>query len=423
MARGQFSIANFQLSIVNFLTIFLFLCAPALSAQEWTRFRGPNSSGLGSANLPVRWTEKDFAWKVPLPGRGHSAPVLWGRRIFVTSGDDKTGLRHLVCLDAREGKQLWQKDFPGPVSGKHQDNSFASATPAVDERRVYVSWANAREYLVIALDHDGKQKWRVDLGPFRSGHGFGASPIVHEDLLIVPNDQDGDSSAIALDCATGKPRWKLPRKSKSSFATPCIYKPQGKPAEVIFCSYEHGLTAVDPASGKINWESDIFAKGHMETTIASPIVAGDFILGTCGWLGVNYETVAVRPYSGAAKKTDTVYRMEKVAPLVPTPLVKDDLLFLWNDRGVVTCASVKTGAIFWKERVPGSYYGSPVCAAGKLYCMSREGDVVVLAAARKFQHLARNPLGEGSHSTPAIAGGTMYLRTFSHLIALGKSER
>src|SRR6516162_10149914 len=110
MARGQFSIANFQLSIVNFLTIFLFLCAPALSAQEWTRFRGPNSSGLGSANLPVRWTEKDFAWKVPLPGRGHSAPVLWGRRIFVTSGDDKTGLRHLVCLDAKGGKQLWKKD-------------------------------------------------------------------------------------------------------------------------------------------------------------------------------------------------------------------------------------------------------------------------------------------------------------------------
>ncbi|HMF18715.1 MAG TPA: PQQ-binding-like beta-propeller repeat protein [Gemmataceae bacterium] len=403
------------------MTTFLLLsCTAASSAQEWTRFRGPNGSGISSANLPVRWTEKDFNWKVKLPGRGHSAPVLWGQRIFVTSGDDKTGLRILLCLDARDGKQLWRKDFPGPLSGKHEDNSFASATPAVDDRHVYVSWANAREYLVIALDHAGKEIWRVDLGPFRSGHGFGASPIVYEDLVIVANDQDGDSSVLALQRTTGDVRWKVPRKSKSSFATPCVFKPNGKPAEVIFCCYEHGLTAIDPATGKITWERDVFAKGHIESTIASPIVSGDFVLGTCGWLGVNYETVAVRPYSPNPKKSDTVYRMEKIAPLVPTPLVKDDLLFLWNDRGVVTCANLKTGEVFWKERVPGSYYGSPVCAGDKLYCMSREGEVVVLAAARKFRLLGRNLLGEGSHSTPAIVGRTMYLRTFSHLISIGQ---
>ena len=398
----------------------LLLFPPWSTAQEWTRFRGPNGSGLSSANLPVRWTGEDLNWKVKLPGRGHSSPVLWGQRIFVTSGDDKTGLRILLCLDAKDGKQLWRKDFPGPLSGKHQDNSFASATPAVDDCHVYVSWANIKEYLVIALDHAGKQIWRVDLGPFRSGHGFGASPIVHEDLVIVPNDQDGDSFVAALERTTGEVRWKVPRKSKSSFATPCVFKPRDKPAEVIFCCYEHGLSAIDPANGKINWEHDIFAKGHMETTIASPIVAGDFVLGTCGWLGVNYETVAVCPYSPHPKKTDTVYRLEKVAPLVPTPLVKDDMLFLWNDRGVVTCASLKTGEVFWKERVPGSYYGSPVCAGGKLYCMSREGEVVVLAAAKKFQLLARNPLGEGSHSTPAIVRRTMYLRTSGHLISVGK---
>jgi outer membrane protein assembly factor BamB len=403
--------------------VILFLFPAGLPGQEWTRFRGPNGSGVSSSILPVRWSEKEFNWKTKLPGRGHSSPVLWGKRIFVTSGDDKTGLRYLSCLDAQDGKKLWQRDFPGPVTGKHQDNSFASATPAVDDRHVYVSWANAKEYLVIALDHAGTERWRVDLGPFRSGHGFGASPIVYRDLVILANDQDGESSLVALESASGKVRWKLPRKSKSSYATPCVYLPKGKPAELIFCSYEHGLTAVDPASGKINWERDIFAKGHVESTIASPIVAGDFVLGTCGWLGIHYETVAVQPYAAGLKKTAAVYRMEKVAPLVPTPLVKDDLLFLWNDRGVVTCANVKTGKIFWKERVPGSYYGSPVCAGGKLYCMSREGEVVVLAAAKTFQLLARNPLGEGSHSTPAIAGGTMYLRTFGHLISIGKSRK
>jgi outer membrane protein assembly factor BamB len=392
------------------------------AGQEWPRFRGPNGSGIGIATtMPLRWTQRDYHWKVALPGVGHSSPVVWGQNIFVTSAEEDTGKRLLLCLRARDGERLWTREFAGERHGKHQDNSFASATPAVDESRVYVSWGGPKEYLVVALDHEGKELWRTDVGSYRSGHGFGPSPIVHDDLLVVPNDQDGTSALLGLDCATGKVRWKVPRKSKSSYATPCVYQPAGRPAELIFTSYEHGITSIDPKTGAVNWEADVFDKRHAETPIGSPIVAGDLLLGTCGWLGVRQEVVAVRPrYDGPKASATEVYRIDRTAPLCTTPVVQGDLLFLWSDGGMVTCADVRTGEVHWRERVGGSYYSSPVCVGDRLCGVSREGDVVLLAAAKRFQLLARNSLGEATHSTPAVAGGRVYFRTFSHLICLGE---
>jgi outer membrane protein assembly factor BamB len=400
---------------------FLLIVAACARGQEWTRFRGPNGSGVSTATtVPARWTEKDVNWKVRLPGVGHSSPVLWGERIFLTSGEEDSGKRIVLCLHVQDGRRLWLREFAGERHGKHQDNSFASATPAVDEGRVYVSWGNPREHLVVALDHDGREVWRTDLGSFRSGHGFGASPIVHEDVLIVPGDQDGPSTLFGLDRATGKVVWKVPRRSKASYTTPCVYHPAGRQAEVVFTSYEHGITAIDPKTGRVLWERDVFDKRHIETAIGSPVAAGELVLGTCGWMGVRQEVVAVRGPSGEEKeKTSEVYRIDRAAPLCTTPLVRGDLLFLWGDGGIVACADARTGVLHWRERVPGSYYSSPVCVGDRLYGVSREGEVVVLAAAKRFELLARNPIGEGSHSTPAVAGGRMYLRTFSHLISVG----
>jgi outer membrane protein assembly factor BamB len=394
--------------------------AGTAAGQEWPRFRGPNGSGVSAATtVPLRWTEKDFNWKVDLPGVGHSSPVLWGDHIFLTSGDEASGKRMILCLRADDGQQLWTREFPGTKSAKHADNSFASATPVVDDRRVYACWADLKEFLVVALDHDGKEAWRADLGPFKAGHGFGASPIVHDDLLVVPGDQDGDSALFGLDRDTGKVRWKVARHSKATYTTPCVYQPQGRPAELIFSNYEHGITSIDPKSGRTNWELDVFTKDHIETGIGSPLTAGDLVLGTCGWLGVRQELVAVRPGDGADARPKEVYRIDRGVPLCTTPLVKGDLLFLWSDAGTVSCANVTTGAVYWRERVAGSYYGSPVWVDGHLYGVTRDGEVVVLAAAKRFELVARNPLGEGSHGTPAVAGGRMFLRTFSHLVSIG----
>jgi outer membrane protein assembly factor BamB len=393
-------------------------------SQEWTRFRGPNGSGLSDATtIPVRWTEKDYNWKVELPAAGHSSPVLWGERLFVTCAEEQTGKGMLLCLRADSGERLWVREFGVQKHGKHQDNSFASATPTVDEQRVYVCWGGPKEYLVVALDHAGNEVWRTDLGSFSSGHGFGPSPIVHDGLLIVPCDQDGGNSALfALDGTSGKVAWKVPRRSKATYTTPCVYLPKDRPAELIFTNYEHGVTSIDAKTGKPNWELDVFNKAHIETGIGSPVVADDLVYATCGWLGVRQEVVAVRPPADGEKQPREVYRLDRSAPLCTTPLVKGDLLFLWSDGGIVTCANRATGEIHWRERVPGSYYGSPVSVGEYLYGPSREGEVVVLAASSKFELVSSNPLPEGTHSSPAVANGRMYLRTFSHLVSIGNHK-
>lgn len=399
--------------------VLLLLAAP-LVAQDWPRFRGPNGSGVSSSTAV--WTESDRLWKVKLPGKGHSSPVVWRKRIFVTSGDVQTAERTLVCLDAIDGRTHWTRSFPAAKHRHHEDNSGASGTPTVDERHVYVPWASPKDYLVVALDHAGNEKWRVDLGPFQSGHGFGVSLIVHDGLVIVPNEQEGKSSVVALDRDAGKTRWQLPRRSKTTYSTPCLWQPQGRLAEVILGNYEHGVTSVDPKTGTVNWEFDVFDKGHMETSIASPFVSGDLIFGCSGWLGVKKEVIAVRP-PGEKSKPEIAFKLTRSAPLVPTPLVKDGLLYMWDDEGIVTCADAVTGKVLWQERVEGNYYASPIAAGDRVYNVSRRGELIALAAGKEFRELARFDLGEGSFSTPAIVGDMLYVRTFTHLLAFGPKTK
>jgi outer membrane protein assembly factor BamB len=244
--------------------------------------------------------------------------------------------------------------------------------------------------------------------------------MLHEGLLIVPNEQQKDSSLVALDCTTGQTRWRVPRESKVAYSTPCLYRRPGRPAELIFTNWEYGITGHDPASGKMLWQCDVFDKSHIETSIGSPVIAGDLVIGMSGWLGHGEQVVAVKVDQGdGAAEAREVYRLDRSAPLCTTPLVKDDLLLLWSDEGIVTCADAQTGNVHWRSRVGGTYYSSPVAVGDCVYNVSADGEVLVLAADREFRELARNALGEPSHSTPAVAGGVMYLRTFTQLFALG----
>jgi outer membrane protein assembly factor BamB len=400
------------------LAVVLCVLAPgaASRAQEWPRFRGPNGSGVSETILPTTWTHRDYRWQIKLPGPGHSSPVVWGERVFVTSADT-AGKLHVLCLDAATGATVWTRPFAaGPPRG-HKDNNLASSTPAVDGQRVYVAWANAKGATLTALTLDGKDIWQRDLGPYRAGHGFASSPIVHEGRVFLACEQDGNDCITAVDAATGKDSWRTLRKSRNTYASPCVFQSPSRAAELIAVSYEDGITSIDPATGRYNWSTDPFDKRHIESAIASPIVVGELILGSAGWLSERYESIAVRP-GNAPHKVDTAFKLDRDVPLVPTPVAKDGLVFLWSDRGIASCYSATTGERYWRERVEGSFYASPVIAGKYLYCPSREGDMIVLAADRKFEHVASVPLGEGTHSTPAIAGGRMFLRTATELRCL-----
>jgi outer membrane protein assembly factor BamB len=239
------------------LGLFYGLAFGAL-AQEWTRFRGPNGTGISHARgIPATITDSDVNWKAALPGTGHSSPVLWGNRIFLTTTGDKSGGVSVVCLDATEGKILWRHNFPLQPFPRHEFNSYASSTPCVDADRVYVLWNEPDHYMLAALDHKGEPQWQRDFGPFVSQHGCGISPISYGNLVILGNEQDdpkfvkestrsGKSFVVAVDAKTGKTTWQIPRNSAVvSYATPCVYEPANagpgqKDPSLIFHSQAHG---------------------------------------------------------------------------------------------------------------------------------------------------------------------------------------
>jgi outer membrane protein assembly factor BamB len=241
-------------------------------------------------------------------------------------------------------------------------------------------------------------------------------------MVILGNDQDGpgkdtpdangDSFLVALDCADGRERWRTKRGSAVvSYSTPCVYYNRAGKPELIFNSQAHGISSISPQTGKVNWELGVFDK----RSVSSPIVAAGLIFGTTGSGGGGSYVAAVKP----GVKPTLAYKLAEKAPYVPTLVAKDKLLFLWSDKGIVSCVDAPTGNTHWIERVGGNFSGSPVIIGQYVYCIAEDGTVVVLAASPKFNLVAQNSLGEGSHSTPAVAGGHLYLRTYSHLISLG----
>jgi outer membrane protein assembly factor BamB len=285
---------------------------------------------------------------------------------------------------------------------------------------VYVAWSTPEEYTFMALDHSGNLVWRRNLGPFDSQHSCGTSPIVYEDMVILNNDQDGPSYLIAVDRKTGETVWQKEREiAVVAYSTPCLYEPEGKPAELIFNSQAHGITSVDPRTGKTNWE----AKGVLDKrSVSSSVISSGLAIATCGSGGGGNYVVAVRPGtvdpSGQPKE---VWRYTKggAAPYVPTVLAKGKHLFLWSDQGIVSCLDGATGEQIWQKRVGGNYSGSPICVNDKLYCMSDEGECVVVSATENYELFGKMPLGEFSRSTPSAAHGRLYLRTYSHVISIG----
>lgn len=408
----------------------------AVHGQEWTRFRGPNGTGhaTGGEEIPTRWTADDYDWSVDLPGEGHSQPVLWGARLFVTCARDAGQKRAVLCLDAQGGSSLWSREYPFETHPKHLRSSYASSTPTVDADRVYVLFADPKTILLLALTHEGQQAWRRDLGTFVSQHGNGASPVIVGDLVVVPGEGDEKSFVAAVDRKTGEVRWRIERDSDVvAYGTPCLRAGAGGRPELVFTSKAHGVWSLDPETGKVAWQlPGVFDK----RTVSSPLLAGDLVLGTCGSGGGGNYLVAVRPPAASAaggpgagvaggdaakahKEPELAYKLTKSIPYVPTSIVKDGVAYLWGDKGILSGVVAATGEVLWQRRVDAAFSGSPVLIGDRMFCMSEGGEVIVARASREFEELARNPLGEGSHSTPAVAGGRLYLRTFTKLRAIG----
>jgi outer membrane protein assembly factor BamB len=403
-----------------FAAVLWLLAAGALWAENWDRFRGPNGAGQSDAEgIPTTWSESNILWRQSLPGMGHGSPVVWGHRLFLMSADPATGAQIVQAFDSVSGTPLWERRYDAPTYSMHQFNSFASSTPALDSQHVYIMWLANGRITLAALTHDGDEVWQRDVGTFSEKHGFGKSPIVVGDVVCVANDNEGTSSVVAFDSASGNVRWQLPRTSpvQTAFATPCLFDPSAAQKVLLTVSTATGLAAIDAATGKLLWEG--LADAVPLRCVSSPIVAQGLVFISSGVGGNGKFFVAARP-GRRGSGPEEVYRLQQNVPNVPTPVVFGDLLFLWHDRGTVSCHEVATGQQHWRERVGGDYHSSPLAIGERIFCASKQGEMIVLAADRQFKVLARNPLGEPCHATPAIAHNRMYVRTETALLCVGE---
>lgn len=396
--------------------------APALAddlPQPWSRWRGADGAGDGGARrFPVEWSVADAAWTAVLPGRGHASPVVRDGRIYTASADEDAGKRFVSCHALADGAAVWTREIPGPIDRHHVQNSSASGSVAVGEAGVYWMWAAGDGLRVEAFTLAGEPKWHVDLGPYRAEHGFAGSAAVCGDLVIVSNDQEGESFVVALDAATGRERWRLPRESgKAGYATPLVIPGAAGP-QIVLTSHAHGVTGVDAATGRVLWERRCLPK----RAVSSPILAGPLVIGTSGDGGGDTTLVAVRvPVANpaAAAEPELVFRLDRsVAPYVPTPLAVGQRLYLWGDRGVVSCVDAATGEVRWRGRVGGTFSASPIAVGGTIRNVSADGELVTLAAGDAFEVLGRAALGEECRATPSVVGGRMVIRTVGRLIAV-----
>ena len=349
------------------------------AAQEWTRFRGLNGSGIAEApNLPATFTEKDYNWNIELPGTGHSCPVIWGEKIFVTCADRETGARRLVCISAKTGEVAWKKDIPSHAYQQHKDNDYASSTPAVDEKHVYVAFSTPEEFSLVAFDHTGNSVWKIGLGRFTSKHGSGISPVVAEDMVLMGVDQEGPKGAIfGINRNTGKKIWETPREagtvSGMSASTPVLLKNSDGAELAVFCSRYEGIAGLDPKTGKIVWQ---MRDAFKYRTVGSPVAMGNSVLGFSGEGTKGHEFLIVHPDGSKAKLN---WELKEGSPYVPTPLFLDNRLYVLTDVGNISCYDSSTGKVIWSDRIGTAFYSSLVCTGNKIFAVSKKGDVTCFA--------------------------------------------
>jgi outer membrane protein assembly factor BamB len=407
------------------LLLFALLLLPTAdlsAADQWPRFRGSNGDGQSDAvGIPTEWHDSDYLWKKSLPGIGRSSPVIWNNRLIVTSADPDSAEQIILAFDASSGAQLWEKRIAASPYHKHALNSYATSTPAADAKRIYISWLDGENVTLAAFTQQGEEVWRRQVGSLAEQHGFGTSPVVIGDVVCIDNDTEDAAHSVVtgLNTATGEVLWRVPRGAgKTVFATPCVWQSGSGTRFLITSSMGSGLTAFEPSTGKIAWQ--VLENDLPDRCVSSPLVAGDLVLVSCGSGNNGLRLVAMRPGKDGEAPQEA-YRLDSGVPNIPTPVIAGDLLFLWHDRGTVTCVDLATGEEHWRQRVGGRFHSSPIRIGDRIYCVSLDGDVVVLAASKEYKLLARNKLEEPVQATPAVADNRIYFRTDSSLICLGQA--
>jgi len=388
-------------------------------AEEWPQWRGPRGDGTsGESHLPIHWSDtQNVRWKTAIPGKGHSSPVVWGDRVFLTTCIEDQQKRMLLCLDRTDGTVRWQREvLRAPLEQKHDLNSYASATPATDGKFVWVAFFDQPRIELVCYDLDGHEVWRRSPGEFHSMHGFCSSPVLYKDLVILNCDQDAPACIVAYDKYSGSERWRADRPNRTrSYCTPIIKRLAGR--EQLVLSGSRCVAGYDPDRGEQLWVVD----GPTDQFVASLVTTDDVVFVTGGF--PTLHLMAIDPDgSGNVTRSKVLWHEQKMASYVPSPIASGHWFFVVSDGGIASCWEARTGKLMWKHRLGAHHSASPVSADGNLYFTADNGDTYVLKAAPEFRLLSQNPLGEDCRASPAVSQGQLFIRTLRHVYCIGDSK-
>jgi outer membrane protein assembly factor BamB len=391
---------------------------PAARAQDWPAFRGPTGQGHSTERgLPLEWSEStNVIWKVPVPGRGWSSPVVADGRVWLTTAaPDRTGSLRLLAYDVGTGREVLDSEVfrVDQTASPNPKNSLASPTPVIDvgDGRVYVHFGADG---TAALTTDGELLWSRQF-PHVTQHGNGGSPVLYRDRLILSVDGYDTAYVVALDAATGDERWRTVRRNPISqaYSTPLIIR-VGE-GDQLFSIGAFRATAYDPDSGAEIWE---VSYGDGFSNVPAPVFGHGMVYVATGFQVPS--VIAVRADGrGDVTGTHTAWTLRRGAPLTPSPLLVGDELYIVSDLGIATCLDARTGATHWRERLGGNFSASPVFADGRIYFQSEEGVTTVLAPGTAYRELATNRLDGATLASMAVASGSLFIRTHDHLYRLG----
>lgn len=437
-------------------TIYLLVLAAVATDANWPQFRGPSASGVGGGEPPIEWnveSGKNIRWKTEIPNLGHSSPVVWGDRIFITSAVPATGESKLkvglygditpvkgepaqsfnvYCLDRKSGRILWERVAASgpPKIMRHPKSTHANPTPATDGKRLVVLFGSEG---LLTYDLNGKLLWKKDFGVLDAGFymvhaaqwGFASSPVIHGHMVIIQADVQKDSFLAAPDIKTGKELWRTPRHDVPTFGSPSVapYTAGGaKGWQVVVNGWKH-IGGYDLKTGKELWS----LKGVGDIPVPTPVFADGLVVITNAH-GRGRPIYAIRT-DAAGDITDNKSAIAWTEPrggnYMQTPLLDDGLACFCFDSGVLSVYKMATGERQYQQRLGGGTSGftsSPVAAGGHLYITNEEGHSYVLALGAEYKLLAENEIGETVMATPAIAGGVLYMRGGKHLFAIGDKQ-
>lgn len=395
------------------------------AANYWPHWRGPSIQGLVKGDgYPDRWSEaENIRWKVPVPGRGHSSPIIWGDQIFLTTATDDGQRRSVLSFRRADGQLLWETKAPeAPAERLYHKNSYASSSATTDGERVYAYFGNSG---MMAVDFDGNLQWHVDLGLVELYHGPGGSPLLYKDRIILFQEQmtfgrnAGEPSPgfiVALDKESGNEIWRKERSPRPGWGSPIAIR-VGDRDEIIVSS-GNSIDAYNPENGEMYWT----CSGNTRETIPMPVVGHGLIYCSSGRAG---PTLAVRP-GGEGDVTDShvQWTSPRGSPFVPSPLLMGDYLYTINDMASIASAhhaltGETVGQIRLGEARREGFSASPVAVEGKIYFTNDDGETFVLNPAPDFKLLHVNTLGEQTLASPALVDGRWYFRTASHLVCIG----